>query len=180
MKKIKSTIQLNTSGIDQASELLQEWMYGKNVQSRNLQRTRLAFETILIDLSEHYGEEHEATLILRRRLGMKTVSLCYDGEPYNPVSHSGEDGSDEWTERFLSDIMMKPHWKHSKGSNELYLRIPRNKLRDELLLLIALVVAILLGFAGMYLPSNVTSTAMEYVFEPISTLFMNLLKTLAG
>ena len=180
MKKIKSTIQLNSSGIDQASELLQEWMYGKNVQSRNLQRTRLAFETILIDLSEHYGEEHEATLILRRRLGMKTVSLCYDGEPYNPVSHSGEDGSDEWTERFLSDIMMKPHWKHSKGSNELYLRIPRNKLRDELLLLIALVVAILLGFAGMYLPSNVTSTAMEYVFEPISTLFMNLLKTLAG
>ena len=203
MKKIKTTIQLNSEGIDQASAVLQDWMYGKNVQSRNLQLVRLAFETILLGLAEHYGEGQEATLILRQHLGVKSVSLCYEGEPYNPMSGSGmpdkgltDDpdagepekdarpsgggSSDEWTERFLSDIMMKPHWKHAKGKNELYIRIPRNKLRDELQLLFALILAIILGFAGMYLPESVTGTTMEYVLEPIALIFMSLLKTLAG
>lgn len=177
MKETKTTIQLNSEGIDQASEILQDWMFGKNVQSRNLQLTRLVFEALLLNLSERFGAGQEVTLVLRQRLSVKSFSLCYEGEPYNPMS---DNDSDEWTDRFLSDITMKPHWKHAKGRNELYIRIPRNDLRDELQLLFALIFAIILGFVGMYLPSDVTGMAMEYVLEPISTLFMNLLKTLAG
>ena len=177
MKKRELKIKLGSEAIDQASEILQDRMREKNVQDRNLQRTRLAVETILLNLSEHYAEGKEVTLITRTILGRKSLCIRYDGEPYNPL-HS--DDTDEWTERFLADISMKPSWKYTNNTNEIYLRIPRNKLRDDVMLLIALFIAVILGFVGAYLPSDVVNNGITYVFSPISTIFMNILKSLAG
>ena len=178
MSQIKRTFQLDSKGVDQASAMLQERMQEKNLKKENILRTRLAFESILFDLSAHYDGKNDITLIMKKRLGIRTLTLVYKGDSFNPLRD--ENSVDELAERFLADISMKPTWRYKNNTNEINIRVPRNRLRDDIKLLIAILIAVIFGFAGAYLPPGVAGTAMEYVFRPISDVFMNMLKAFAG
>ena len=178
MKQTEIEIKLDARGVDQVSELVQERMKIRKVQDRGILRTRLLIESILLDLSNHYNGEKKVKIIMRQRLGIKSITICYDGEEFNPLQ--SENGTDETAEKFISDLAMKPTWKYKEGVNEIYVKIPGNSVRNEIKFLIAVLFAVILGIVGSQLPAGVIDTTVEYVLDPVSSLFMKVLKSLSG
>ena len=177
MKKTLENQKINSEGIDRLSEMAGELLEQSNVDRSIATRTRLVLETLLENISRHYEEEIEIGISFTKRLGIKTLDITWSGEKYNPTV--GDD-VDEWTATILSEIAMAPTYRHRKKSNKVSIRLPRNKLREEVYLVLAFVIAIGLGFAGEYIPDNIVSSVTEYGLVPAADIFMNMLMTFAG
>ena len=171
MKKTLENQKINSEGIDRLSEMAGELLEQSNVDRSIATRTRLVLETLLENISRHYEEEIEIGISFTKRLGIKTLDITWSGEKYNPTV---DDDVDEWTATILSEIAMAPTYRHRKKSNKVSIRLPRNKLREEVYLVLAFVIAIGLGFAGEYIPDNIVSSVTEYGLVPAADIFMNI------
>ena len=177
--KTYQTITLNNEGVDRISELLQDRFRQGRLAEKNVQRSRLAVETILLDLAAKLGRDQAIVMIEGKFLGRRYIKLRYKGEPYDPMAGKG---SNDFLNKFLSNISMDPVWSYraEEKTNEIYIKIPRNEMKDEIILMISVVAAILMGVLGNYLPDNVRSILNDYVFGTVSTIFMNVLLAFAG
>lgn len=178
MKKSYQTIELNNEGVDRISELLQDRFREGKLTEKNIQRARLAIETILLDLAARLGRDQAIVVIEGKFIGRRYVKLIYKGDPYDPMSGRAND----FLGKFLSNISMEPVWSYhaEDKTNEIYIKIPRNEMKDEVILLISVVAAIVMGLSGKFLPDNIRSFLNDYVFGTVSTVFMNVLLAFAG
>ena len=179
MKKTYQTITLNNEGVDRISELLQDRFRMGKVKEKNVQRARLAVETILLDLAARFGSDQAIVMVEGKFLGRRYIKLIYKGDPYDPMAGKG---NSDFLNKFLSNISMDPVWSYhaEDKTNEIYIKIPRNEMKDEVILMISVVCAILMGLLGNILPENVRNILNDYVFGTVSTLFMNVLLAFAG
>ena len=90
------------------------------------------------------------------------------------------DSQDAWTKMILSRLGMTPEWTYRNGVNEICLRATGRTVRSETKLAIAAVLAVLCGLAGGLFPAVFTGTAVEFVLQPVSGLFINALNTFIG
>ncbi len=177
MKKIIENYTLSPLGIDQISEKISEWLKENNESSKNIVRMRLTIEEMLLSMKEHFGEECECSLYIKKRLGIPSIHLYYKGEPFNPVNQ--EQNQDELSEQFLKNIGLSPIWAYKKGVNEISLRSISTGHRSELLLLGSLVLALFFGLSVSFMPKEFIQ-AIEICFSTISSIFLRLLNTFAG
>lgn len=181
MKKHNQTLiadlPLDETGVDHVSAVLQEWMTQAKVQPKNVLRGRLVAENLLEDLCVRFGRKLHVSVEAFRRFGTPSLTVRYEGDAYNPID-SRE--TDEWTNQLLSNVGLLPVWSYRNGANELTLKLPKNKRRGELLLLIAFVAAAALGLLKPVLPTLLCTALGTYVLSPLSTVFTSLLGTFAG
>ena len=170
-------ILLDEAGVDRISAVLQEWMAGEKVQPKNALRCRLAAEGLLEKLCFRFDRQLRVSAEVRRRFGSRAFTVRYPGEPYNPIGQKETDG---WTDRLLSSVGLTPEWNYRQGANELTLKLPRNKLRSEIVLLAAFFAAVALGLAQPVLPSLPATVLGRYVFPSVSAVFTGLLGAFAG
>lgn len=176
-KQYNYECHLDRKGVDTVLDLLVNWMEAVKVQKRNLLRCRLAMDTILLHLCEHYNDQLNAVVKMGKRFGRDCFSLQYAGEAYNPMESADHDG---WTGYLLSNIGLTPVWNYRHGINELSLKLPYHKIKSEMLLLGAVAAAIILGFLAPVIPEAVKEVVVKYGFTTISKVFMNFLGTFAG
>ncbi|MBP5261881.1 MAG: cation:dicarboxylase symporter family transporter [Clostridiales bacterium] len=177
MKPISKTVLLDNKNVDVLSEAIQKKMKEYGVQRQIIVRSRLALESILFDIARHYDEKQEITLSFGSRFGSRYISLSYGGDSYDPMQDSS---SRKWSEILLSGIGLNPVWNYKNDHNEIYIRVPHNKLKDEMILLGSVIAAFVVGIVGNFIPDSITSAASDYFFEPVASLFMHMLTTFAG
>lgn len=73
-----------------------------------------------------------------------------------------------------------PTWRWRGGANELRLYYRTKRMRPELLMLLCIAVAVLVGILGNMLPENIQDGMADYVLHFLSDSYMNLLKTFIG
>ena len=180
-KRVITNYLLDEAGVDHISAELQDWMTREKVQAKNVLRCRLAMESILESLCIHYDRKLNVSVEMGRKgIGGRAFVLRYGNEPFNPTEESGENESYEWANQILSNIGLMPVWSFRRGTNELTLKLPRNKLSSEAWLVTAFLGAVLLGFLQPAIPQTVTAFVGEFVLNSLADIFMNLLGTFAG
>ena len=78
MKQIIKSFRLNSKGIDDISAEIQAGMKENGVQRENIIRSRLALESLLLDLANHYGDDQEVSITYGSRLGNRFFDISYE------------------------------------------------------------------------------------------------------
>ena len=177
MRQTSRTLVLDKKGVDSISDEFQAIMKEYGVQRTNIVKARLAMESVLLDIADHFDNKKEITVIMGSRFGSRFFTVRYDGSPYNPMEDTASDG---WTGQLLSSVAIVPAWSHKNGYNEIYVRVPRNAKKSEMVMLSSVAAGVLLGVIQNYLPADISSFFTEFICAPISKVFMNMLTTFAG
>ena len=176
MKEKKKEILLDAGAVDALSEDLMETMLGLGIRKKNAIQTRYAAEAVLLAMYEHFPEPHKVTTILKREYGNKVLLIRYEGEEYNPLDNQGN----QWMGFFLPNYAPVPTWMYRDGANELRLRLPKSRVKKEVILLSAVLLAVALGLLQPVIPDAVEGSMKTYILEPVEKGFLGLLTTFAG
>lgn len=176
-KKKTLEYKLNRMGIAEITEFVDSWMKDYKVPSKNRIRSVFMMESMLLDLSEHFGEKKDITVKLYKRLGVYRFKLIYEGEKFNPAKEEEDTGL---THNLISNMGMNPIWRYKDNSNEITFEIPRNKMKDENVLILSVILSIIAGIIKPIVPAKVSQFILNYILLTITESFMNLLGTFAG
>ncbi len=167
--------QLNEEAIVEITEYLDDLLKKYKVQSKN--KTVFMLESMLLDIRAHYSDTIDVSVSMRKRLGRNTLRVTYAGEEFNPIT---ADEAGPQTQILLANMGLVPSWSYKDHGNEITLAIPRNHLRDDSYLLIALISSVIAGLIGPHLPQAFTSFVSEYILCKLSDIFLSFLSVFAG
>ena len=177
MKQILKTMVLDYKAVDVISDKIQSVLKEYGVHKANIIRSRLAIESVLLEIADHYECKKEITISIGSRFGSRYFIIRYEGDAYNPMK---DNASKEWSDMLLSRVALAPVWSHKGNLNEIYIWVPRAKIKDEMMLIASVVAAFLVGALKGLLPDSISSAIDNYIFVPVSDLFINMLTTFAG
>ena len=172
---------LNEDGVDQISMEISRVLAEQKLERREALRIRLSMEELLLRVMEENREEPvTADLIVRKRFGTRTLLLKYGGPSFDPTQ--GEEDEGAWGgNRILQNLGLDPTWSWRKGENVIQVPISvRRKLGELSALLIAIVLAVVLGQFGYVLPAETVTSLDEVLLTPVFDAFLGLLTTFAG
>lgn len=180
-EKSQRTFNLHAESIDLASEWLAEKLEVAGIEKSDRLRTRLLFEEALLNLAEHYGEEHEVTAHLEKRWGRCRLRLVVKGSRFNPLRPETElDAEGGWTSLF-SVISMPVQYTYSMGANVLRLSLPKPVQNPVLRIMLAIAVGVIVGLAGnMFIPDVIETSISSAILTPISDMWVRLLQAISG
>ena len=177
------TIRENTlkrSEVDIVSDEINSILEKNNTERFTRLRIRYTMEDKILNVCEALGEDTPYTLSAGTYFRRDFIRFSYGGNPYDPCADT-EDPAENWSNRIMADMGLVPVWKYKNGLNTLELRSERKQTGNVVLILIALAVALAVGFLGLaVLPENAREAVNTLVFYPIQNVFLNLLTTFAG
>ena len=180
LKPVSKTFALSAPEIDAFSDWLQEQMDTLPMERRNRLRVRLMLEELLLRLQAPFGEDTTFTATVEGVLTQKQVRLELAGEAYNPLREESAELGD-WNSSLLTAIGLHPKYSYASGRNILRLTLPTKQMNPALKILIAVVVGLIFGFAGMALfPLSFQQHLTDYVFSPVYDFWSRVLNALAG
>ena len=169
---------LNADGVDQISMDMQALLAEQGMERREALRVRLSIEELLLRVMDaNRGEPVPAELTLRKRFGRRVLLLTYGGPSFDPTQ--SEEGA--WGSRLLQNLGLDPTWSWRKGENCIQIPISIRRKGGQLSsLLVAIVLAIVLGQLYKVLPAATVTTLTDVVLTPLFDAFLGLLNTFAG
>ena len=178
MKKEKTVI-LDRAGVDEASETVSQWLEEAGTGHRDITRIRLILEEMLVNICEHGQGKTSARLSFSRRSGAERLRISYGGDRFDPRKPA-DNGMEEYTASLMTRIGILPVWRWRFGQNELIVPVAAPKKKAELFMLGCILVAVVVGLLGQYIPEPVRNTVMDYGLVFLSTGFLHMLNTFIG
>ena len=179
MRMKLKTIQLNSLGIDEASQTIDQWLSERKLKQKDILRIRLTSEELLSMIASRSGSGATATLRLVKRLGSVLLSIGYEGDKYDPT-HPADIGLEEWSAEILSRTGILPTWRWNNGRNELLFRIRGAAVRPEIIMLCSFAVAVIIGLLGGFIPDGIKTAVSDFALSFLAQGFLNLLNTFIG
>lgn len=171
------TIKLTEAGIDHASILVTEFLKESKVEKHLAVKLRLALEDILINYKSEMEPDTEFSLELKKRFPKISIQLSVPGKSVDPLAALEEDIV---TERLIEGMPFAPSWEYSSDVNRISFSFTKKlKSLDFTLILAALVLGILLGFASKSMPEDTLGILCESYLQPISDAIMGFMRTLS-
>lgn len=173
--------KLNSEGIDAASEEIAQFLAGPKTDKKEALRVRLGAEETLLRFRDQFGEETEFELRLSRLFGSIRVSVEIPGRMYDPfVRGDSPEESSAFMRAALAGMGELPVWRYSRGINTVSWRITRRHLQGWAQLLIAIVLAVVVGFLIGLLPKDVSAFISGSIVSPLNGVFMKMLSGISG
>ena len=169
--------KLNGGDIDLISNKVNDWMKAQKTPKLDMIRIRFMMESILLDMADHFGDDKDVEVVLRKRWGRPSFSVNCKGEEFNPIH---DDESSILTRNLMAFMGMTPKWKYNNGVNEIVLETPHNIAKGENLMIAAVILSVILGLLKNVLPAGMVSFLSEYILSTFDTVFMNLMGVFAG
>ncbi len=176
MQKTQKSYSIRPETIDGIAGEVRGFLETSGVSREVCLRMQLVMEELLIALHHEYGEDAKLDLILSKKLGRPWITLQYRGHHFDPALREEKD---ELSELILSHLGITPVWTWRAGVNRITFRLPSPGIRSEYRLAGAVVLSVLLGLCGGFIPEAVKAFLIGYLLTPVSDIFMNLLSTLA-
>ena len=171
------TLFLTNTDIDRISEQVTDFLTKDGSDTRNIMRTRLMIEEVLINYQMEFGEDTALTLKRTYQLFRDTLALTIEGRSYDPFSATEEQ---EILHRLLADIGIAPTWYYKNGKNIIAIQTQRKrKISDLGWIFIALLLGFGLGFLSRLLPDTLVHTMAEDILAPLSNTMMSFLSAMA-
>ena len=170
---------LDHNGVAEIGKETESWLGTVGVTKATAAKTAFIMEDLMLQISDHYDQDINVTMTLGKRFGTPYMRIRYGGSPYNPLNVN-ESSLEKWTGYLTESMGLSPGWSYHQGKNELILREPRKGPSIELMMLLAALLAAVLGLAGPALPDGLREFLSLYIFTPVSDVFMSLLGLFAG
>ena len=176
MKEIIKEILLDNQQIAELVEQLDASLQEFDVHGQTLIRLKLSVEEVLLNFRDHFGCEKKARMVLRSRLGRKTLMLYVPGEQFDPtLAGQEEDDFYEHSPGVLLNIGLSPEYQYRQNQNIVQFPMPRKEINSALFLVFALVGAVILGLVGNHFDDSVKASV-----NTILTMFYDILFGLIG
>lgn len=178
----KSFSSLSSSNIDQASELVIDFLSKQKLAQESIVKVRLSVEDTLVLLQSHCGEDTPFMITTKKYLAHPEVVITYCGKQYNPLD-------DAQASMLLADGLMpnlsaqcglSPTYAYRRARNTLTYELPRQHLSSLQRIGLGFVLALIVGISfRLFLPSEVGHTIAKQVLKPIESIFLGLLGSIA-
>ena len=190
---MKMTISGETQNIPLAVDYVREKLTKKKIASRLITRALLSVEELLAVMIDHQKNPGGSVSIsVVTALGSTEVRVTSWGSPFDSaeIRNAGafrlDDDGDEMEKAALDSLYervmgdsLSIHNRH--GLNLAVLTVYRSKYRQLIVTLIALALGLLLGAVmKQFLPAGICDSVSENVLAPVSTMFLNALKTIVA
>ena len=171
--------RLSNQSIDEISEQISVFLSRHKIESKNLLRMRLLVEELLIDWQEHFSEDTICQLRMGERFGRPYLTLEVPGESFNPLGQEIETFG-EYRTHLLANMGLSPLYSYERGRNRVTFKLNKPPLNPMASLAVAIMLAMLVGTCGMYLPVSLREGLLQYLLTPIYDTFFDLLGAVAG
>ena len=173
---------LNNSAIDQASEVVADFLTREQLDLQEIIRIRLSVEELLLEYQIYLGEDTQFSLNCVKRFGKLRIELALPGrslDPFAEQAEAPEEGA-ELMRSLLAGMGYAPVWQYKNGKN-LVTFSPKKKQRSQFRTMAAAVAAaVLLGSLCRLLPEAVGAFLMADLVQPLFDTFMGILSAVAG
>lgn len=164
---------LNNIEINKVTEETGSWLESLKLERRNALRITLLMEEIMLRFMDRFGQDKEFFFSTGRKFGRSYLCISVEGEEFNPMEIRDEENG--WGNRILANLGLNPSYSYSRGTNRIILSVSRQKKTgSNLKIIIAILAALLTGFAGMHLFAGYTAYVAESFLTPIQNSIMNL------
>lgn len=175
------TYDLSASAIDEMAEKIDMYLTALKMESKNRLRIRLSMEEILLRMRDEFGDNNTCVLQMGTHFIRPCLMLEMEGAPFDPTVQHGEDEEfSEWSNRMLENMGLYPQYSYTNGKNQVMLKLKKPHRNPLVTLFCTLVLAVLVGLAGMILPQNIMSVLLENLITPLYDTFLGVLSALAG
>ncbi len=178
MENTKERYELAGPGIDDAGETAYEFLTAERVERKDALRVRLALEEALLRYRDE-GTAEEFTLRCRRRFRAPRVELAVPGPSLDPFSEEDRPDSGALT-GMMAQMGLAPLWQYKDGVNRVLFTPKRKKRSLMASLVVALVLAVVLGHLCRFLPETVRLGLLDKLVTPVFDTFMGLLTAISG
>ena len=163
------SFDLSATSIDKVSEWLDSNLQEAGADKSDRLRMRLLVEEALLNMADHFGEDHKGTAKLERRQGRHRLRLIVEGSRFNPLKPATENNDEDWSMSLFSVIDMNVQYAYSMGANVLRLSMPRPSRNPVLKIVNAILIGTTIGILGNLLIPNAFQEAFtDMVLYPIS------------
>lgn len=161
--------------VDQATQFLKKL----DIEQREAVRYTLVIEEILLSCQERFSEETPVVFSAGSRLGSPYLQMVIRGEAYNVFAANMEENG-ALGESVLRNLGLAPEYNYKANGNSYYFRLHRKKRSPLFTLLIVLISACVVGLGGRLFPTEIRTTLLDDVFDPLHNAFVHMLGCLAG
>ena len=172
--------KLTRGEVDFLAEEIGSFLDKSDLERATRLRIRLMIEDQILSVCERLGEDTEYKFETGKVFGSRYIRFSYAGESYEPGADS-DDPSENWSKHLMADMGLAPTWQYKNGVNILELKLGKKNISSIMAILIALGLALLIGFATTaVVPEDVKSILIELVLDTLEKVFFSLLSVFAG
>ena len=178
MESVEERYDLTGPGIDDAGEAAYNFLTAERVERKDALRVCLAMEEALLRYRDG-GTAENFALRCRRRFRAPRVELAVPGPSLDPLAEEDRPDSDALT-GMMAHMGLAPLWQYKDGVNRV-LFTPKRKKRSLMgSLVVALVLAVVLGHLCRFLPETVRLGLSNKLVTSVFDTFMGLLTAISG
>ena len=182
MKKLENQTfnsSLSYQAVDEFSDRVRSTLSGLSLSRRDVTRYALTVEEILLKYIDAGESDNKITLTAGTRFFRPYFSVIIEGPQHNIYAPS-EQGRSVLGDSMLKNMGLSPDYSYSGGTNVYTFKLNTGNPSPFKALIIAIILALITGFAGLLLPPDVRTVITENLLDPISDVFFNILGCIAG
>lgn len=181
-KWAEETFPLTYTGIDEASEWLENWLEQMKVERRNMILMRLSMEEAMLRICERCGadDSKEVRMIAGSNLAGSFVRLEHRGQAYNPLGEENDMGA-LWSSSLFTSLGLRPQYAYVGTLNVLRITFSRRRMNPALALVGGIAMGVLFGMLGNALfPPTTREMVVVTAVNPIFEMWTRTLNAIAG
>ncbi len=179
----RAEFPLTYEGVDQMSDLVQEALAASGLAQRDVLRTRLSLEEVMLAWIDAGTLEGPCELEVLRRFGRISVSLSCAGAPCDPLSQRPDDefGNGQLGRSIMENLGLGLSWQHRDGVNVASCSLKRKRRMGQLASL-GLAVALAFVCAAIFsvLPEGWSEFALNTFLDPLLDAFLGCFTCIVG
>lgn len=168
---------LNENTVEEISADLKGYMDGFDMERRSALRLRLTVEELLLNIMSGCGRDLPVKVGMGRHFGKRLLRIRYVSAPFDPTRTDEND----WSHQLMKSLGFFPSWTCRGRTNTVSLVLAEKEKRSTLVnILLAVMMAVLLGAAGRMFPEGLRQGIDEVLLVPVSQGFLGLMSTFSG
>ena len=185
-------IKADVNEISKAIDYIREHLKKKKVPSKEITKTALSAEEILVAMIEHVDNKTDKIdVLVTSFVGNIEVKMTSKGSAFELSELENrlqlmDDEADAVSADIMRNLVSRIlgsgiSLKNIRGVNTASIQVSKSKYRQLIITIIALIAGILTGALMKYLlPEEVVSFCLKNLFNPINTMFLNALKVIVA
>ncbi len=175
---IKTKYKLIPESVDLVSEDVNGFLTALKTQKRNVLRTRLTVEEILLSMMDKFPSDKEFTYIRSKSIGKPFISISYSGEVFNPLEKDDDDEFGDFSSSLIQSNDYVPSYNYDKGVNTITIRLAKKETNPIFKLLFAIVAAVLFSLIKFVVPHDAIAFIKNNVLDSLYNAFLGLMTTI--
>lgn len=172
---VNREFQLSNENINDCIRQIEELPGEKFENGLNKKALLLRVEEALLSFQDHFGEDTQAGLRIRKLFGKYNLRIIVKGEYFNPLQILDEDEDAQRFAQTLSAYGSRFEYNYNSGKNQLAMSFrKKGRISSVARLFASILFGLAIGCLGMLLPEGIRNYPLE-ILDSIQSIIMGLI-----